>query len=483
MASLAAPASPRTGEAAARAPLRLGRLSLAGLALFLLCGANVVRYGVYSPPAVAVLVAALLVTLLAASWRGPAWSQGRLAWVALAVATALVNLLWPLTADLSQFARQPSAVVGVEVGASLLLAACVGAAAWMPRRGATLPLLVAGFVAVLMIIGSALTWGFAGIDVFSVVTGATRALLHAHNPYTPLFFFHPPRVWEHFVYGPAVPVLAAPGYLLGDVRAMSVVAVAATIAGLWHLARQGTFHADAHRVAAVAVACPFWAGMVVKSWVDVYLLAGFVGWMALRREHPRWAVAALAIAILVKPTALIPLVPFFLWSRSARREIVVAVVAAVLVELPFALITGLSTFVYATIGFQLSTPFRTDSLNLAAWLYRLGATHLPVLLPVAMAGLGALLIAWRGRPRVEGELALQAALLTAAAWLLAKQAFFDYWFDCAVLLLAAMASAGSTMVPSDTALPGWAPARREGGAAAGAAVPAPEGLRAGTTRR
>ncbi len=465
MTSLTAPALRQTGAAAKPALLGMGRLTLCVLALGLLGAANLWRYGVYSGPAVLLLLAALLVALVAVSWRRLAWGQGRLSWALLAAAMALVNLLWPI-------ARQLGPDVAAQLVGALLLSACVATAAWLPRGAATLPLLAGGFVAMLVMVGSALTWGASGIDVFAAVTGATGALLHGHNPYTPLFFFHPPRTFEHFVYGPAVPVLAAPGYLLGDVRTMSIVAIAATIAGLWYLARQGSLRADAHRVAAVAVACPFWAGMVVKSWVDVYMLAGFVWWLALRRDHRRWAVAALVVALCVKPTALIPLVPFFLWSRRARREITVAVAAAILVELPFALLTGPPTFLYATIGYQLVTPFRVDSLNIAALLFRHGGIHLPVLLPVGAVVLGALLIAWRGRPRVEGELALQAALLTAAAWLLAKQAFFDYWFDCAVLLLAAMAAAGSTIAAGDVSLPGRPPPTGEVWAAPPRVAPA-----------
>ena len=58
----------------------------------------------------------------------------------------------------------------------------------------------------------------------------------------------------------------------------------------------------------------------------------------------------------------------------------------------------------------------------------------------------AALIAWRGRPRTEGDLALQAAILNIVAFMLAKQAFFNYYFASEVMLLAAMAGAGGVHV-------------------------------------
>src|SRR5207302_7985943 len=145
---------------------------------------------------------------------------------------------------------------------------------------------------------------------------------------------------------------------LGDLRVMSVVALVATGAGLWVLARQGLHREHAHRLLALALASPFNNAMVHESWVDVYLIAGVIWWLAWRRTHRRWAMVALAVALLVKPTSLIVLVPAFLWSQRARIEVALAAVAAAIYALPFVVATGAGDFWYDVIGSQLALPPR-----------------------------------------------------------------------------------------------------------------------------
>ena len=126
--------------------------------------------------------------------------------------------------------------------------------------------------------------------------------------------------------------------------------------GLWVLARQGSQPASAHRIVALALVSPFTVAMVQSAWVEVYLVAGVVWWMALCHHRRAWSVVALAIALLVNAITLVVLVPAFLWSRRARVEIVIAAGIAVIVALPFALVTGVGAFVYDVIGIQLAPP-------------------------------------------------------------------------------------------------------------------------------
>jgi hypothetical protein len=194
-------------------------------------------------------------------------------------------------------------------------------------------------------------------------------------------------------------------------------------------------------------------GMIHESWVDVYMMAGIAGWLALRRGHRRWSMVLLAAGLMVKFTSLVLIAPAFLWSRRGRVETAVAVVISVAVIVPFALITGVGTFVYSVFGYQLALPFRTDSLNLSAELFRVAHLQLPTAFPLVPLALAAGLIVWRGRPRTEGDLALQAAVLNILAFILAKQAFFNYYFASEVMLLAAMAGAGVALPEADVARP------------------------------
>jgi hypothetical protein len=436
----------RFDAAASRIWASTGRLTLCGLAVASLGLGVLWTFGQLSH--LAILLVLVSSTLAIAALRGGRWEQGRGWWVAITVVCGLTNLLYA-----HHYHLNPE----VQVVCALLLTAAAAGAAWSPPGRRAGALLVVAGLSLLGLTAADWPWGSAGVDVFAALQGAAESLLHLHNPYGPVYRYfvesNQGYVYGHFAYGPSVPILAALGRLVGDVRVMSVVCVAAIVAGLWHLARQGDQRSQAHRVAALALASPLMVGMIHESWVDVYMMAGIVGWLALRREHRGWSMVLLAIGMMVKFTSLVLLVPAFLWSRRGRREIAVAVAGSVVVLVPFALITGVGTFVYSLVGYQLDLPFRSDSLNLAALLFRLTHVRLPTAFPFLPLVVAAALIAWRGRPRTEGDLALQAAILNVVAFILAKQAFFNYYFASEIMLLAAMAGAGLALPDGDVALP------------------------------
>ncbi len=431
-----------------------GRLTLCGLAVGTMGLGVMWSFGKLS--AVGLLLVLVSSGLALLVLRGGRWRQSRGWWLVITIGCGLTNLLY-----IRQFHRQPD----LQVLATILLTALTAAAAWLPRGRLSRVLLGLAGASLVGLTAAGMFWGSADIDVFTALQGAAEAVIHGRNPYGPVFRYFvevrpnllqtvaPNLVWGHFPYGPIVPILAVPGRLLGDVRVMSMLCVLVTVAGLWRLAAQGDSASDAHRVVALALASPLWVGMVHEGWVDVYMMAGIVWWLGLRRDHPGWATLALAAGVMVKFTSLLLLLPAFLWSRRGRREIVLAVLCSLLVMVPFALITGVGTFVYSLVGYQLNLPFRTNSLSLAALLYHLTRIELPTVLPFLPLAVGAAWIAWRGRPRSEGDLALQAALLNVAAFILAKQAFFNYYFVTEVLLLAAMAGAGRALPEDDLGLP------------------------------
>ena len=444
----------RFDAAATRISRSAGRLTLCGLAVAALGLGIMWSFGINSHVGLLLIGVASVLALIAL--RAGRWHQARAWWVLITVACGLTNLLYP-----RHFHQLPE----LQVPLVILLTVLVAVAAWLPRGRWARGLLGAAGLCLVGLTAAGMVWGSANIDVFTALQGAAGALVHGHNPYGPVFRYFveikpglfklvaPNFVLGHFAYGPIVPVLAVPGRLLGDVRVMSMVCVLATVAGIWRLAGQGDAASDAHRVAALALASPLWVGMVHQSWVDVYMMVGIVWWLALRRDHRGWATVALTAGLMVKFTSLVLVLPAFLWSWRGRVEIVVAGAAALIVMLPFALITGVGTFVYSLVGYQLYLPFRTDSLSAAELIYQLTDVKLPTAVPLIPLAVGVVWIIWRGRPRTEAELALQAALLNIAAFILAKQAFFNYYFASEVLLLVAIAGAGVALPEADVALP------------------------------
>jgi hypothetical protein len=379
-------------------------------------------------------------------------TESRGSWPFLAALIGLGNLY---------YVRELPGNQGAQIALALVLACLVCAAAWLPEgRRAWMCLLGAG-IALFALMSVTWVWGHLTEDVFDSVNGAAAALLHGHNPYNATFLFitepaplTPGSMIGHYGYGPIVPLLAAPGLLLGDIRLMSGVALLAMLAATWYLARQGRHRANAHRILALGLASPFSVGLVYFAFVDVYMMAGLVGWIALRHRHRRWAMVCLAIAMLVKPTALIVLVPAFLWSRRARLEIGLSAAASALFALPFALGVGVPAFLYDVIGIQLAGPPRYETLTMTSFFWQALGVGFPSLIAPTVAATAILLIVWKGRPRDEADLGMQVAVLTLAGLLAAKWAFVNYYFITQVMLLVTLAGAGVGFASHELGLPG-----------------------------
>jgi hypothetical protein len=406
--------------------------------------------GYLTDTALLLVIVSLALALLAlrAGLRAP----GRAWWVVTTVIVGLTNLLYPQLGG--PFAHQ----VGGQIALTLALTAMAGAACALRSGRAALALVAGAGLCLLGLMAITSTWGLVRIDVFAAVTGATGALLHGANPYSPVFNMRLPQypwwVHAHFVYGPSVPFLSALGWLAGDVRVSCAAALGVTFLGLWLLARQGAHRLDAHRIVALAIVSPFNVGMITRGWVEVYIVAGVVLWMALRGSRRRAATVSLGVAMLVSPLTLLMVVPAFIWSRRARREVAAAALGAVIFALPFAVMTGVGAFLSDIVGFQLSMPMWPTALTVTAFAWQSWHLALSSLVTGAVVLIAVLVIAWRGRPAGLGEIAVQAAVLLLATFLFAKWAFFNEYFMASALLLAGLAGAEVALPVTDVALPG-----------------------------
>lgn len=321
-----------------------------------------------------------------------------------------------------------------------------------PRQWAWMLIAAAG-AAALLPLGRAWTWGLADIDVFGVVQGGAAALLQGQNPYavtfpvgvyTDPFTFH--WVSEPFGYGPAVPLLAAPGAFAGDVRVMSVAMFIVLFAGIIGLAAT---HADKRRqwwLVAICVAFPLTATMVLHSWVDIYSVALFVLWVALRRRHSVLASLALGASFSVKFTIVPALIPFWLWSSKVRREGAIAFLVATAIAVPFAIATGIGDFVQDVFGRFIDWPTRFDLLTVNAYLYHRGQGPLDGWVGVLAIVVVACLILWR-KPRDLGDSCVSSAVLLTISFFFSKQAPINYYFIPISLLLLALATRGVALDP------------------------------------
>ncbi|MFN2451671.1 MAG: glycosyltransferase 87 family protein [Candidatus Dormibacteria bacterium] len=433
---------------------RLSREALALAALASLSWANLPDGGGYSPRSIGLAIFGTLLLIAAVTAPAVPAASPRLL-VALTLATVAAYL--PYAA--AHHALAPT-VVAIVCCAPLVIV--VGSAR---RRRLVIALGATGLGGLLF---QGWRWGSIGIDVFASVQAAAAKVLQGRNPYDAVFTTYvltpPSRLTAeriHYQYGPLLPYLTAPGRLIGDVRVLSLVAFVALGACALGLARRSP-----HRerllpvVTALCLGFPFVVLMVINAWVDVFMMAGFAGWLTLRARHPRWAVLLLAGALLVKPTLLIVLIVPLVWSRSMRRECCVAALAAALFTLPFALVTGPAQLYHDVIGVQLGFPPRTDSLTLSSALYWSGHGMVPG--AVALIGTAAVaLVVLRRRPDDLADVLLGSAVISTVSFVLAKWAYFNYYFIPAVLLVLYLASRGVPLGPDgDVATPSWARHRR-----------------------
>jgi hypothetical protein len=444
---LPAIAGPRKGLGG----IALSREFLLLAALAVLCLGVTIRLGTYSPSALELVVLAAMLTA-AALRTGGEITIGVLPWAILVGGTAAVVLIY----------ANPLGLPVISWFAPVLVAAIIAMVAGHLRviQGIAAAVAVAALTGCIVAV---LRSPAPGIDVYQSLQGASSALLHGNNPYQPIFSAESPvtpftfmNVPVHFEYLPAAAILTAPGRLLGDVRFMSVVAfiglIAFAVRLAWQSPERGT---RTLRVGALCLALPMTVAIVYFSWVDVFSMAGFAGWLALRGGHRRWAIVFLVITLTVKPVILIAMVPALLWSRRARQEFGVAVLIAAAVSLPFVLMTGIGNFYQDVAGLQAALGFRGDGLTLNAAWYAISGQLLPVWFGVVAGGA----IAWfalRRRPRDLADVLTSGALLSTCAFLLAKWAFLNYYFIPVWLLLLALACRGIPLeeTAADVALPG-----------------------------
>jgi hypothetical protein len=430
-----------------------GRVSREHLLLGSLVGFSwgaMVFYGTLDTAALIDIVVALTLAGLALRVPAARGSAGPLWWATAAAVSATATLRY----------------VGLFTGWQVLwLALAIIAASAVvsvtKQRVAVIAGTAAGTSALLIMAITGWQWGRVGIDVFRLLQISTSALLRGQNPYTPtgmavvqtapgMFVSRP----IHFDYFPGAILLAAPGRVFGDVRIMSILAFVALIAFTVRVAASSRGVFRSYGVLALCIAAPTTIAMVYYAWLDVYAVAGFAGWVALRKSHRPWSIGCLVVALAVKPTLIPALLPFWLWSKRTRTDTVIAVGLTALVFLPFVVKTGVGSFYHYVVGVYGGIGFRYDGLTLSAWWYQ----HTGSLLPVAFsAGAGAMaaFFALRGRPTDLSTPLIAGAFISTAAFLLAKQAFLNYYFIPTWLVILALAARGVPFEKtSDIKLPG-----------------------------
>lgn len=411
--------------------------------------------------ALALVVAALTLTLLGLTDHRPLRMSQALPWLLLAL------LLPQLAAHLTvppgkhlELARGGYrsfnlAMLGVAVAATV----AVARPRWSRRAGLAILLLALGIGIWFLRKG-----GQPEIDVHEFQQQGCAALARFENPYTLTFRnlypddtpFYAPGLAVHgrlqfgFIYPPLSLYMAMPGWLLtGDHRYAQWLALV--------LAGALVLRARPSPVAVVAVAllllAPRSLFVLEQAWTEPFVLLGLAAVLYVALRRPQWLPWALGMwlsskqyLVLVAPLALLVLPQPWSWQTVwATSWRALAVVAAL--HLPWWLASP-QAFAKSVVWLQMLQPFRADSLSLLAAFAHNGQPPLPTWVCFVAAGLVVAFVLWRA-PRTASGLAAGLAAVFLTFLLLNKQAFWNYYFLPLGALWFAVACHGARIGPCD----------------------------------
>jgi hypothetical protein len=378
---------------------------------------NAVRYGVYTPLAISLVSAGmLLLTVAVAGLRAAV--RPRVGRLGLLLA-ALVALCSTVFSPAERYARGSAETWSH----GLLIAAAIGLLVLtvlpLPMRWLQLGMLA--------LVGLAGVTGIHAtphptIDDWHILQGSARALLHGQNSYAQAW----PGSDGHLLpYLPGSAVLLTPSYLLlSDVRYGLLLAmlVAAVLVGRF---AGGRDRRALLVLSGLVVLQPWVLYLVEQSWPEPLLLALVAGmvWAGLR-GNGALAVLCFAAALATKQHALV-LVPLAaLWPAFGLRRTIYSVLAAGAFTAGWVLADP-HQFVQGAISYNLKLPPRHDSLSLFTTAIRAGHTPSFAVVPVLM--LAFLLLALWWVPRTATGFTLGSAWLLGMFNLLNKQSFFNEW--------------------------------------------------------
>jgi hypothetical protein len=388
------------------------------------------------------VAAGLLCALLARGVRAP----DHLDWVILAACG--LGLLRPPGAHIT------AALPRVAISLLSLAIGIVGVLAWRRPRLARAPALV-GVLLLSAVIGGLVIVESPRprIDVFGRQQEGAEALLEGKNPYrvsysnpytveqTQKYFGDVRGDLSEYPYPPLSLGLTTLGYLVGrDVRWTLLTAQLATPLLLFLLARRfGHSPSTALGLSVLQLVHPRGTFMLEQAWTDDLVGCAFllVLHALASRSSARLGGALLGLFLASKQYSIV-IMPL-LWPHRMvpRAWWPFALGVAVLVAMPFVLWGPIDLF-DDVVMYQLRLPSRADAMSLPGLIQCTTGIRLPGIVSVAAAL--AVLFAWSRKRVGAGHLALAAVSVYGAFFIMAKQAFCNYYYFVGVLLLAAAAT-------------------------------------------
>ena len=297
------------------------------------------------------------------------------------------------------------------------------------------------------------------IDVHWMQQAGARSLANGENPYgivvpnlysaedTLMFFGDERPVLDAYPYPPVSLLVTAAGWLLaGDVRWALLAAQLLCALFIWRLARLRG-HSDRSALGLVGLWLLHPRGLFVieMSWTEPLMCAAWMGLILAMTGRPRpkhrAVVVAMGLFLSAKQNSIL-LMPW-LMERRWNKTILMGGVLAALACLPF-VVWSLHDFLADVVLFQLHQPFRPDALGLPALIALITGWQTPTWLSLAAWAAGTSWVLHRGKIRNERDMvrawAFTAVVSYFILFILAKQAFCNYYYFVGLLLIVAAAT-------------------------------------------
>ena len=287
------------------------------------------------------------------------------------------------------------------------------------------------------------------IDVFTSTATAARHLISGRNPYPQKYadIYNGAFAYEpSFPYWPGVLYWVTPfEYFFGDIRIGFLVAEILSAFCIALIARRrGLDEWSQWGFSLAWLSFPVCLFIIEQSWIDT-LLTLMLSLSCLCLMTRRWWASGLCLGYLLATKQYAPLVVFgaagwVLANYGARTAaIVTGTVIATFTALtaPF-LIADAQSFFHYTVALFFGQGFRADSLSLSAFLLEQWGVRLPELVGVILTFILMLVVGlriWQKRLFRLDECWLGLCLLYLVFFLFGRQAFCNYYYFIAFLLL------------------------------------------------
>lgn len=284
------------------------------------------------------------------------------------------------------------------------------------------------------------------IDVFTSNSDAIKYLLEGINPYTQEYRDIYAGRYDYkpgLVYWPGIFLWQAPSFFLfKDVRAFFILAEIFILFGFHRILKQ--FNINQEVIFLLLLSWSFFPiqnFILEQSWIDPALIATTL-WVFIFIQEKRWAMASIAIGIMVATkqyaiiTALL-LVPY-LWKQLKFKKlfffVILSVFSASVIILPF-FIGASEQFINMTIKVPSLQAFRPDSYSLIAilWNNYPQINFLPLTWIIPLLSLVTFFIYSCFKPSMKGTI-YSLFWCYYLTFLFGKQAFCNYYFFLMIFL-------------------------------------------------